>query len=121
MAVPGRPKVAESPLELLNTPQIAPGLFNQYFVAGMTGMTGFLAVIGLNYSSKRPIFSGIQKHVLGTVIGVAVGLYIQKKAAESAAERDAIFRHYVQLHPDDFPPYERKLYKDVFQPWVPIR
>ncbi|XP_066252083.1 NADH dehydrogenase [ubiquinone] 1 subunit C2 [Euwallacea similis] len=121
MAVPGRPKVAESPLELLNTPRIAPGPFNQFFVPGITGFTGFLAVIGTNYGTKRPVFSGIQKHILATVIGVAVGLFIQKKTDEKTAERDAIFRHYIELHPEDFPPYERKLYKDVFQPWVPIR
>lgn len=49
-------------------------------------------------------FSGIQKHVVLGVGGVFLGAWLDGKRDAHFAERDAVLRHYVELHPDDFPP-----------------
>lgn len=35
--------------------------------------------------------------------GAALGVFIDKKRNDYLAERDAVLRHYVELHPEDFP------------------
>ncbi|KPI96803.1 NADH dehydrogenase [ubiquinone] 1 subunit C2 [Papilio xuthus] len=77
--------------------------------------------IMMNFGTRRPIFSGIQKHILGVAGWCALLNYVQNKRNEYFAEKDAVYRHYVELHPEDFPIPERKKLADVFEPWVPIR
>ncbi|KAI8125445.1 hypothetical protein FF38_14401 [Lucilia cuprina] len=79
-----------------------------------------LAMI-LNWGFRRPVMSGIQKHIALTAAGGFLGTYLDKKRNEALATRDAVLRHYVQLHPEDFPVVERKKYADVLEKWVPIR
>ncbi|KAL1509264.1 hypothetical protein ABEB36_004027 [Hypothenemus hampei] len=121
MVVPGKPKVAESPQEVLNSPGIERGLLSQYYAPVLFGLFGFGLVATKNWSTKRPLLSGIQKHILATAIGVPIGFFVNKWLDSKLADRDAMLRHYVQLHPEDFPPYERKQFKDILLPWVPIR
>ncbi|XP_050299449.1 NADH dehydrogenase [ubiquinone] 1 subunit C2 [Anthonomus grandis grandis] len=121
MAMQGRPKIAETPLELLSTPGIEPGLINKYYAPVVTATIFFGAVIIGNYASRRPVMSGIQKHILATAAGAAAGFYAEDYRSKKLADRDAVLRHYVELHPEDFPPYERKKYRDVFEKWIPIR
>lgn len=69
---------------------------------------------------------------------MGLGVLIDKYRLEQVATRDAMFRHYIQLHPEDFPPYgnnlimvknflsfisfsERVKVRDVFAPWRPVR
>lgn len=56
----GRPKVAESPLELLNSPGIEPGVLNIYYNPVIFGCVGVLGVIVGNYASRRPVLSGMK-------------------------------------------------------------
>lgn len=35
--------------------------------------------------------------------GAALGVFIDRKRNDYLAERDAVLRHYVELHPEDFP------------------
>lgn len=53
-------------------------------------------------------YKGLQKHIGFAGVGLLLGQYIEQKRSESLATRDAILRHYVELHRDDFP-NERKL------------
>lgn len=70
-----------------------------------------------------------------------MGTYLDKKRNEALSTRDAVLKHYVELHPEDFPPIgewnyayflvyhlmflflltERKKFADVLEQWVPIR
>lgn len=54
--------------------------------------------------------SGIQKHIIAAVAGAGVGKVMDDYRNEYYADRDAVLRHYVQLHPEDFPPYGKKLF-----------
>jgi hypothetical protein len=47
--------------------------------------------------------TGIQKHVVGVAGWVAILTYIQKKRNEYLEEKDAVLRHYIELHPEEFP------------------
>lgn len=47
--------------------------------------------------------SGIQKHVVAAVGLGALALTMDKWRTQYFAEKDATLRHYVELHPEDFP------------------
>ncbi|CAK1601207.1 unnamed protein product [Parnassius mnemosyne] len=75
----------------------------------------------MNFGTRRPLFSGIQKHIVGVAVWTSLLTYVQNKRDEYFAEKDAVYRHYVELHPEDFPTPERKKIGDILEPWVPIR
>ncbi|ENN71052.1 hypothetical protein HUJ04_009699 [Dendroctonus ponderosae] len=121
MDTPGRPKLVKTTLELLNSPGIEPGVLHVLYTPIVGGLLGFVSVILANWAGKKPLMSGIQKHIVGLSAGVGIGVLVDKYRNEHLAKRDAIFRHYIELHPEDFPPYERVKIGDVFEPWRPIR
>ncbi|XP_028168904.1 NADH dehydrogenase [ubiquinone] 1 subunit C2 [Ostrinia nubilalis] len=82
---------------------------------------GIGSAAAVNFGTRRPIFSGIQKHIIGVAGWVAVLSYVQKKRDAYLAEKDAVLRHYVELHPEDFAVPERKKIGDILEPWIPIR
>lgn len=47
--------------------------------------------------------AGIQNHFLYATLGAGFGYWINGKRNNYLAEKDAILRHYVELHPADFP------------------
>ena len=47
--------------------------------------------------------AGIQRHLALGAAGWVGGLYISKWIESNSAERDAVLKHYIQLHPEDFP------------------
>uniref|UniRef100_A0A1B6MH80 NADH dehydrogenase [ubiquinone] 1 subunit C2 n=1 Tax=Graphocephala atropunctata TaxID=36148 RepID=A0A1B6MH80_9HEMI len=85
------------------------------------GLTGFLGTIAHNYSQRRPLFTAFPVIVGCTALGIACGVWWQQRSDRYWAERDAIYRHYIELHPEDFPAKERILVADMLKPWVPIR
>uniref|UniRef100_A0A1B6DXD0 NADH dehydrogenase [ubiquinone] 1 subunit C2 n=1 Tax=Clastoptera arizonana TaxID=38151 RepID=A0A1B6DXD0_9HEMI len=82
---------------------------------------GFGGSCAMNYFARRPIFSGIQKHVILTSAGLFIATHLQKRKEAYNAERDDIYRHYIHLHPEDFPIPERKRVGELLKPWVPVR
>ena len=46
---------------------------------------------------------GVQKHILGVAGWTTLLTYVSKKREDYLAEKDAVLRHYIQLHPEDFP------------------
>uniref|UniRef100_A0A1B0A4E0 NADH dehydrogenase [ubiquinone] 1 subunit C2 n=1 Tax=Glossina pallidipes TaxID=7398 RepID=A0A1B0A4E0_GLOPL len=110
------------PLELLsNKNQREPRFLSSVYNPLVAALSGFGLAAFLNWGFRRPIFSGIQKHIGFAIAGGIIGKYIDEKRDEYLATRDAILRHYVELHPEDFPPIPRKKYADVLERWVPIR
>ncbi|XP_072939050.1 NADH dehydrogenase [ubiquinone] 1 subunit C2 [Epargyreus clarus] len=82
---------------------------------------GICSGIMVNFGTRRPVFSGIQKHMLGVVVWTLALNYAQQKRDDYFAEKDAVYRHYIELHPEDFPTPERRKIADILEPWVPIR
>ncbi|XP_046388167.1 NADH dehydrogenase [ubiquinone] 1 subunit C2 [Ischnura elegans] len=87
----------------------------------------FFTVMGVGmaatytYVTKRPIFSGIQNHIGLGAAGFVLGKYWDDRRNQRLARKDAVLRHYIELHPEDFPEPERKMFKDILIPWTPIR
>lgn len=48
-------------------------------------------------------FSGIYWYPIAALIGYGVTSYFQEKHYQFNSEKDAILRHYIELHPEDFP------------------
>ncbi|KAH8263039.1 hypothetical protein KR044_003543 [Drosophila immigrans] len=110
------------PLELLTNK----GIREPTFLAPIwnplaASAAGFGAAMFLNWGFRKPVFAGIQKHIAFTLIGGALGVYFDNKRNEYVAKRDAVLRHYIELHPDDFPKTDRKKYGEVLESWVPVR
>ncbi|XP_018329958.1 NADH dehydrogenase [ubiquinone] 1 subunit C2 [Agrilus planipennis] len=114
------PKIAESPLDLFEG-HVEQPLLNKFWYPVTGGIVGFVATCTGNWVAKRPIMSGVQIHALMTVAGVFLGNYFDKLRDEYFAEKDAIMRHYILLHPEDFPKFERRKYSEVLEKWYPAR
>lgn len=66
-----------------------------------------------NYVSNLSLVPGIHQHVIAAAVAGFVGNTVDKWRDSHLAERDAVLRHYVSLHPEDFPePGEIELLKD---------
>ncbi|XP_013098564.1 NADH dehydrogenase [ubiquinone] 1 subunit C2 [Stomoxys calcitrans] len=116
------PSSVIDPLELLTAKEDRkPSFLSSVYNPAASTAAGFGLACMLNWGLRKPIFSGIQNHVGFALLGLLGGTYLDKKRNEELATRDAILRHYVQLHPEDFPPIQRKKYADVLEQWVPIR
>ncbi|XP_015927083.1 NADH dehydrogenase [ubiquinone] 1 subunit C2 [Parasteatoda tepidariorum] len=90
-----------------------------FYHLGFSGMFA-LSPVCANYYQRRPLYAGIHRHILLGILGFAVGHYVTKYLDNKWVERDAIIRHYVELHPEDFK-VERKKFKEIFDEWYPIR
>ncbi|XP_063707425.1 NADH dehydrogenase [ubiquinone] 1 subunit C2 [Culicoides brevitarsis] len=113
--------LSRDPVELLTNPGLKEPWMSNKIMAMGTGAAGFIFACYSNYGLKRPVFSGIQRHVAYTIVGAAIGQYLEHRRKEYYAKKDAVMRHFIELHPDDFPRFERKKLKDVIEPWIPIR
>ncbi|EDV30611.1 uncharacterized protein Dana_GF20581 [Drosophila ananassae] len=110
------------PLELLsNKGNRQPSFLGPIWNPFACGLAGVGVALFVNWGFRRPVFSGVQKHIAFGAIGVAAGVYFDKKRDEYLAKRDAVLRHYIELHPDDFPVKDRKKYGEVLESWVPVR
>ncbi|EDW65082.1 NADH dehydrogenase [ubiquinone] 1 subunit C2 [Drosophila virilis] len=110
------------PLEILTNkgnrqPTFVSPIWNP--IAG--AIAGFGIALFVNWGFRKPAFSGIQNHIAFTAIGAGLGAFIDKQRDAYLAKRDAVLRHYVELHPDDFPKTDRKKYGEVLESWVPVR
>ncbi|XP_056647369.1 NADH dehydrogenase [ubiquinone] 1 subunit C2 [Diorhabda carinulata] len=114
------PKIALTPLELLEG-QREPPFLSKIWNPVIWGTMGFVSVIVANYMARKPVFSGVQKHIGAVVICSGIGKVVDDYRNKYLADKDAVLRHYIQLHPEEFPPFERKQFKDVLEPWYPIR
>ncbi|CAL8079004.1 unnamed protein product [Orchesella dallaii] len=74
-----------------------------------------------NVASRMPIGAGVHKHVLNTLLGLAIGEGAWRYREKFAAERDIQYYHYMIMHPEDFQAPERKKFSEVLQPWFPVR
>ncbi|XP_058813279.1 NADH dehydrogenase [ubiquinone] 1 subunit C2-like [Topomyia yanbarensis] len=110
----------KSPIELLSGTFTKSWLHDKW-APGAGSAFGFLAACYVNWGTGRPILSGIQKHIIAAVSLGALAMTVDKWRNQYLAEKDATLRHYIELHPEDFPTPERKRFADVFEYWQPIR
>ncbi|XP_043190013.1 ethylene-responsive transcription factor ABI4-like isoform X2 [Amphibalanus amphitrite] len=108
-------------VRVLETPAPERPLLARYLQPISWGGIGFASAFVFNLFARKPPLAGIQRHIALGGIGWVAGLYINKWIESNSAERDAVLKHYIQLHPEDFPVPERKKYSEILQPWSPLR
>ncbi|XP_055695783.1 NADH dehydrogenase [ubiquinone] 1 subunit C2 [Lutzomyia longipalpis] len=111
-----------SPLDLLKYDETRerPWLADKWG-AILGGTMGFGFACWVNFLRQRPVLSGLQKHMAFPLIGATVCHFLDRYRDKYMAERDAVLRHYIELHPEDFPTPERKKWSEVIERWIPIR
>ncbi|VVC97346.1 unnamed protein product [Leptidea sinapis] len=89
-------------LQLGNEDRKKPFL-NEYWTYILGTAFGVTSGIFMNFGTRRPVMSGFQKHILATVGWTALLSFVQNRRDNYLAEKDAVLRHYIELHPEDFP------------------
>ncbi|CAH0581172.1 unnamed protein product [Chrysodeixis includens] len=82
---------------------------------------GVCSGIFINFQTRRPVFSGIYQHAILAGGFVTALTLLNKKRDAYYAEKDAVYKHYIELHPEEFEEKEPKKIGDLLEPWVPIR
>ena len=57
--------------------------------------------------------AGIQRYFIAGALGLGTGVGLNKFYDYNAVKRDAVMRHYMQLHPDLFPPPRKQYFVTV--------
>jgi len=82
---------------------------------------GMVTVAISNIMNKRPLLARIYMYPIAGVIGFAIGRVLYDFNEKRIVDRELAIWDYVRRHPEDFPELTPKKYKDVLQPWSPIR
>ncbi|XP_076467937.1 NADH dehydrogenase [ubiquinone] 1 subunit C2-like [Babylonia areolata] len=77
--------------------------------------------VGLNMMQRKPILTGIYKHMAGGVVGYFIGQKVDLMNAESGRRKLLVIEDYIQQHPEDFVEEAPKTYGDVLLKWYPVR
>merc|ERR1712080_522217 len=72
-----------------------------------------------NIYHGRPVFSGAYRTIGLTLAGYFGYKFLKQWTDKNHNWRDAMLRHYVQLHEEEFPPPQRKRWGEVLRPWAP--
>lgn len=119
---PDAPRPSETPYESITHQSTdSHKVWDDYAPILIGVPVGFVASYWSNYMNQRPRFSRIPKMIFTMGMLTAVLEGFQRLRIYRQAEQEVIVREYMELHPDDFPPFERKKFKDVFMDWTPIR
>uniref|UniRef100_T1JKB1 NADH dehydrogenase [ubiquinone] 1 subunit C2 n=1 Tax=Strigamia maritima TaxID=126957 RepID=T1JKB1_STRMM len=97
------------------------GVPHRHFLPAFGALLGCTAALFANIGQRRPPWSGLQMYALFIAIGGSVGEGWFHLKEWKNARRDAMLKHYIELHPEHFVNDERPKYKDVFEPWYPMR
>lgn len=102
-------------------PDYEPSLYEKYGAIVGVPLTFFGGACFRNKFLGKPPFAGLQVHIIAALLGFVVTYKVSEYANNFFAKRDQMLRHYVTLHPEDFPEPERKKWGEVFEKWTPNR
>jgi len=74
-----------------------------------------------NVLQLTPVLSRIYIYPLAAIIGFGIGRVISDVNTQRIANRELAIWDYVHRHPEDFPELTPKKYKEILEPWHPIR
>ncbi|XP_034253108.1 uncharacterized protein LOC117652361 [Thrips palmi] len=99
-----------------------PSLFSDTWMSILGGTFGFFGVMSYNVARFKPAYTGVWRYPIAMAAGVYAGLIIRDWRREKVRTKWAKIKHYIELHPEDFPPYPaRTKIGDTLSPWVPMR
>ncbi|KAJ1519606.1 hypothetical protein ONE63_004880 [Megalurothrips usitatus] len=98
------------------------GLFGDYWMPAVASVAGLAALLSWNSTSGKPLHTGLWRAGLIVPACAAAGLWIRDSKREKNRLKWAGYRHYIELHPEDFPPYPRRVkVGETLAPWIPRR
>ncbi|BES94826.1 unnamed protein product [Nesidiocoris tenuis] len=106
---------------LLPDPDAIPSVLGDKAATIFASFIGMAGVAFERYLNRRPLYSGIQSYILWGTGGAVLGYLATLRYQRYNSDRDAAYRHYIDLHPEDFPIPERKRVGEVFKTFIPIR
>ena len=99
-----------------------PSLFGDLWCPALGGFIGGHMLPLYNVGRGKPLLTGIWR--LGLLIpgGVMAGLWYRDYHKEQSRKKWAMIRHYIELHPEDFPDYPPRIkIGETLAPWYPRR
>ncbi|AWO98681.1 NADH dehydrogenase [Scophthalmus maximus] len=87
----------------------------------LAGCGWFTALLHNAVNFRPPLKSGVHRQVLMTTLGWFVGYHMTKHANYVYAKHDREMYEYIRLHPEDFPPKEKKTFAEIVEPFHPVR
>ncbi|XP_071786739.1 NADH dehydrogenase [ubiquinone] 1 subunit C2-like [Asterias amurensis] len=84
------------------------------------GFYGFAASAIQNALLRRPVLSGVHRHLLFTLVGAGIGTFAGVVEKERYGKRDFYIDDYIKRNPDDFVKGPPKKMSEEFELWVPI-
>ncbi|XP_076301130.1 NADH dehydrogenase (ubiquinone) B14.5 B subunit [Lasioglossum baleicum] len=82
----------------------------------------FASPMLLNMYRRVPWYTGFPQSVFYWMLpATACTLIATTAVRRTRNKRDARIIDYIRTYPERFPPPENKQYKDLFQPWIPVR
>ncbi|XP_076646881.1 NADH dehydrogenase (ubiquinone) B14.5 B subunit [Halictus rubicundus] len=91
---------------------------------GDIGIIAALFASPVLYNAWRniPLYSGFpQSCIYFSLPATFCALLATNAVRRTRAKRDARIVDYIKTYPERFPEPENKQFKDIFEPWVPIR
>ncbi|CAB3362603.1 Hypothetical predicted protein [Cloeon dipterum] len=82
---------------------------------------GSIGALWYNWANRRPTLSGLPRSLIIVASLAGAGRLLQDYRDKRLAQRDAVLRHYISLHPEDFELPPRVKYSEVFGSWIPVR
>jgi len=82
---------------------------------------GVVTSLTMNKVMRRPYSATIYRTLMFGLIGGFGGEYLHGLKEKFISDRDLHTFHYICLHPEDFPPPKRVLYRDYLTSWIPMR
>jgi len=74
-----------------------------------------------NIVRKKPWYAQIYMTLgYGAIMWYGIGYYYMWSRS-IGTKGEAVIKHYIELHPEDFPIIERKKYKNILADWYPVR
>ena len=88
---------------------------------------GYCCLMGLgstavyNMLTYRPIKSRPWLYLVSGGAGFVFGSFVADKHYKKIVAREVYIEEYIKQHPEDFPVTEPVKWKNVLQPWYPVR
>ncbi|CAL9684334.1 unnamed protein product [Knipowitschia caucasica] len=97
-----------------------PGIVNRNSV-WLAGIGWCTAMFHNGINHRPPLKSGVHRQALLATIGWFIGYHLTKIENYTYAKRDHEMFGYVNLHPENFAPKEKKTMAEIVEPFHPVR
>lgn len=76
-------------------------------------LAGFVVMVAANIINRKPPLNSIQKHIAFGTFATAASYGFRRITDNYTAYEEAVLRHYIETHPEDFPSFGTILIIDL--------